>query len=96
MWHTTPAGAGTSDDELWELFLDLLKRNVEQLGQEIRVDPGHQPARYIVRSSTGRTYQFYPDKARDQGLGVVVIEAVNRIRGPRLTPVPKYRPVLWW
>lgn len=96
MWHTTPAGAGTSDDELWELFLGLLRQSVQKLGQEITVDAERRPPPFIVRSGAGGTYQFDPDRARERGLGVVLIEAVRRIRGSSPTPVPKYKPVLWW
>jgi hypothetical protein len=51
---------------------------------------------YVIGWGSGLVYEFNPDRARHQGLGVSVIAAVNQIRKPTRTSGPMYRRELWW
>jgi hypothetical protein len=74
----------------------FVERNAEKLGKSVTVDSENYASPYVIGWGSGLVYEFNPDRARHQGLGVSVIAAVNQIRKPTRTSGPMYRRELWW
>jgi hypothetical protein len=85
-----------SDEELWLLFLDLVKRNAEKLGKSVTIDSENYASPYVIGWGSGLVYEFNPARARHQGLAVSVIAAVDQIRASGRTSETTYRRELWW